>query len=92
LDSSFENVGDSLQEREKKAFFIQIRMNSSSLSWASYCSSAYEFRPKEETDAKCFAELFVIFLSFQPNRKADENALNISSINAAQSMLTLAIN
>ena len=51
-------------------------MNSSSLSWASYCSSALEFRPKEETDAKCFVELFVIFLSFQPNKKAGENALS----------------
>ena len=67
-------------------------MNSSSLSWASYCLSASEFCPKEETDAKCFAELFVIFLSFQPNREGDENVLNIFSINAAQSMLTLAIN
>ena len=58
----------------------------------SYYSLASEFRPKEETDAKCFAELFVIFLNFQPNREADENILNIFSINAAQSMLTLAIN
>jgi hypothetical protein len=33
-------TGDKTQEREKKCFLIPERMNSSSLSWASYCSSA----------------------------------------------------
>ena len=69
--------GRQLARERKKAFFIPIRMNSSFLNWTSYCSSASEFLPNEEADAVCFAELFVIFLSFQPNREADENALMV---------------
>jgi hypothetical protein len=50
-------------------------MNSYSLSWASYCSSASEFRPNEESDGRWFSEFFVIFLGFQRKEEADNNAL-----------------
>ena len=66
-----------LARERKKAYLIPLRVNSCSFTWASYCSSASEFHPNEEADAVCFAELFVIFLSFQPNREADENALMV---------------
>jgi hypothetical protein len=66
--------GRQLARERKKAYFIPRRMNSSSLSWASYCSSASEFRPNEEADVVCFAEFLLYFFGFQPNREADENA------------------
>ena len=50
-------------------------MNSNSLSWASYCSSASDFLPIEESGAACFAELLLKFCCFQPNIEADRNAL-----------------
>jgi hypothetical protein len=67
-------------KREKKAFFITRRMNSSSLSWASYCSSVSVFLPFEESGAACFAELLLKFCCFQPNRKADKNALRALTV------------
>jgi hypothetical protein len=62
-------------KREKKALFIPRMMNSNSLSWASYCSSASDFLPIEESGAACFAELLLKFCCFQPNIEADRNAL-----------------
>jgi hypothetical protein len=62
-------------KREKKAFFITRMMNSSSLSWASYCSSASDFHSSEEADAACFGCLLLIFCYFQPNIESDKNAL-----------------
>ena len=50
-------------------------MNSSSLSWASYCSSALDFHSSEEAGAACFGCLLLIFCCFQPNRETDKNAL-----------------
>jgi hypothetical protein len=63
-------------KREKKAFFITRMMNSNSLSWASYCSSASDFLPIEESGAACFAELLLKFCCFQPNIEADFIKLN----------------
>ena len=50
-------------------------MNSSSLSWASYCSSTSDFHSSEEADAACFGCLLLIFCCFQPNIESDRNAL-----------------
>jgi hypothetical protein len=62
-------------KREKKTFFIPRMMNSNSLSWASYCSSASDFLPIEESGAACFAELLLKFCCFQPNIEAAVSAL-----------------
>ena len=64
-----------MQEREKKAYLILRRMNSCSLSWASYCSSASEFRLNGESAVRWFSEFFIIFLGFQRKEEADNNAL-----------------
>ena len=50
-------------------------MNSNFSSWASYCTSASDFLPIEESGAACFAELLLKFCCFQPNIKAAMNAL-----------------
>jgi hypothetical protein len=39
-------------------------MNSCSLSWASYCSSASDFQPNGEAAVRCFGEFFAIFKLF----------------------------
>ena len=62
-------------KREKKAFFIPRMMNSNSSSWASYCSSASDFLPIEESGAACFAELLLKFCCFQLNIEAAVSAL-----------------
>ena len=49
------------KREKKKAFFIPRKINSSSLTWASYCSSALGICPNEEADIVCFAEVFVKF-------------------------------
>jgi hypothetical protein len=67
-----------LQEREK-TFFIPRMMNSNSLSWASYCSSASDFLSIEESGAACFAELLLKFCCFQPNIEVAVSALNRAS-------------
>jgi hypothetical protein len=56
-------------------FFIPRRMNSSSLSWASYCSSTSCFHPFVETDGVCFCCLLLIFCCFRPNVQSTANAL-----------------
>jgi hypothetical protein len=63
-------------KREKKAFFIPVRMNSSSLSWASYCSSTLDFHPFEESDVSFIWLIFLFLADFQPNTKSNANALN----------------
>ncbi len=62
----------------KKCFLISERMNSSSLSWASYCSSAWGIWSNGEVSVVGFAEVFVKFWVFQPNRETDNNALTSS--------------
>jgi hypothetical protein len=70
-------VQETICKREKKAFFITRRMNSSSLSWASYCSSVSDFHSSEEADAAYFDCLLLIFCCFQPNIESDNNALKL---------------
>jgi hypothetical protein len=51
-------------------------MNSCSLTWASYCSSALEFRPNEESAVRWFRLFFVILLIFQRKEEPNMNALS----------------
>jgi hypothetical protein len=62
-------------KREKKAFFIPRMMNSTSSSWASYCSSIADFQLIREFGAACFAHLLLKFCCFQPNVEAGASAL-----------------
>jgi hypothetical protein len=55
-------------------------MNSSSLSWASYYSSASDFHSSEEVGTACFGCLLLIFCCFQPNKEADKNALTAREV------------
>ena len=67
--------GRQLARERRKPFLFPRMMNSNSLSWASYCSSASDFLPIKESSVACFAELLLKFCCFQPNIKADRNAL-----------------
>ena len=64
-------------KREKKSFFIPRMMNSTSSSWASYCSPIADFQPIGEFGAACFAHLLLKFCCFQPNVEADASALTL---------------
>ena len=68
--------GRQLARERKRAFFIPLRMNSSSLSWVSYYSSASDFHSITEADAACFGWLLLILCCFQSNIEADRNALS----------------
>ena len=69
-------------KERKKEYLIPKMMNSCSLSWASYSSFAWGFRPNGEVGAIWFAEFFVIFWVFQPNGEADKNALSLTRSSA----------
>ena len=67
--------GENAERERKKEYLIALRMNSSSMVWASYCSSAWEIRPNVKTGVRCFCEFFALFWLFIRFDAAGGNAL-----------------
>ena len=55
-------------------------MNSSSLVWASYCSSAPLFLPFEESGVSNFRLFFRLLAGFQQNREPTASALKLFQV------------
>jgi hypothetical protein len=72
-------VRETACKREKKAFFNSVRVNSSSLKRASYCSFASEICPIEEFAAVGCLLFFLILLVFCPKEEPIANALSPKS-------------
>ena len=68
--------GRQFARERKKSFFMPRGMNSSSLSWASYCSSIADFQWFVEAGGACFCCLLLILCCFRPNVQSNRNALN----------------
>ena len=54
-------------------------MNNYFLSWASYCSSALDFRPNGEAVVRCFGEFFAIFRLFIQFESSNVSALTFQN-------------
>ena len=62
-----ENAADRGSREIRNKYLIHLRMNSCSLSWTSYCSSAWAVRPNGEAAVSCFGEFFAqiwLFIRF----------------------------
>ena len=66
---------DSLQEREKKNVFNSRKDEQLLLELGELLFISFGISPEWRVWWQVFCEFFVIFLSFQPNREADNNAL-----------------